>query len=149
MWLYKDKVIKSIEDFGDVIPYGFIYRTTHIPSGVAYIGKKSIYHNIKKKLSKKELLALPITRGRKVSSVITQKESDWLTYYGSAEPIIKSIKKGEQDLFRREILQLVMSKKLLTYFECKYQFEYGVLEHPDLYYNFNILGKFFTKDFEM
>ena len=41
----------------------------------------------------------------------------------------------------------VNNKKLLTYYECKFLFKYGVLEHPLEYFNDNILGKFFTKDF--
>ena len=40
------------------------------------------------------------------------------------------------------------NKKLLTYFECKYQFIYGVLENEE-WINNNILGKFFTKDFDI
>jgi hypothetical protein len=75
------------------------------------------------------------------------KESDWKTYYGSAKPIMELIKGGKQEEFTREILQLVPNKKLLTYYECKYLFKYGVLEHPLEYFNDNILGKFFTKDF--
>ena len=31
-------------------------------------------------------------------------------------------------------------KKLLTYYECKYLFQYGVLEQNDRYINDNILG---------
>jgi hypothetical protein len=57
------------------------------------------------------------------------------------------IKGGKQEEFTREILQLVPNKKLLTYYECKYLFEYSVLENPEGYFNDNILGKFFTKDF--
>ncbi len=54
MWLYENKVIEKIEDFPENT-FGFVYMTTHIPSGISYIGKKSLYHNIKKKLTKKEL----------------------------------------------------------------------------------------------
>ena len=50
--------------------------------------------------------------------------------------------------FKREILKIVPSKKLLTYFETKYQMIYQVLEKPDEFFNDNILGKFYTKDFE-
>jgi len=35
---------------------------------------------------------------------------------------------------------------MLTYFECKYQFMYDVLENEN-YLNSNILGKFYKKDF--
>ena len=147
MWLYNEQVINSIEDMPQGT-FGFIYITTHNSSGISYIGKKSLYHNVKRKLTKKELADMPVTRGRKVTTEVVQKESDWKTYYGSAKPIVELIKGGKQEDFTREIIQFVSSKKLLTYYECKYLFKYGVLEHPLEYFNDNILGKFYTKDFE-
>jgi hypothetical protein len=145
MWLYNDKEISNLEDF-PVDTYGFIYQGTHIPSGFSYIGKKSLHHNIKKKLTKKQL-AEQTGRGRKPTTEVIQKESDWKTYYGSAKPILDLIKEGKQEEFTREILQLVPNKKLLTYYECKYLFVKGVLEEPEKWYNDNILGKFYRKDF--
>ena len=146
MWLYNNKEISLIEDM-PIGTYGFIYMTTHISTGVSYIGKKSLFHNVKRKLTKKELAEMPITRGRKVTTEVVQKESDWKTYHGSAKPILELLKTGKQDEFKREILHFVNSKKLLTYYECKYLFKYGVLENPLEYFNDNILGKFYTKDF--
>ena len=145
MWLYNDKEISNLEDF-PVDTYGFIYQVTHVPSGFSYIGKKSLHHNIKKKLTKKQL-AEQTGRGRKPTTEVIQKESDWKTYYGSAKPILDLIKEGKQEEFTREILQLVTNKKLLTYYECKYLFMLGVIEKQDGYFNDNILGKFFRKDF--
>jgi serine/threonine protein kinase len=145
MWLHNEKVIKKIEDMPQNT-FGFIYIVTHKPTGKSYIGKKSLFHNIKKKLTKKEL-AEQTGPGRKSATKVVVKESDWKTYYGSAKPIMELIKGGKQEEFTREILQLVPNKKLLTYYECKYLFKYGVLEHPLEYFNDNILGKFFTKDF--
>jgi hypothetical protein len=145
MWLYKEKVINSIEDMPQDT-FGFIYIVTHKPTGKSYIGKKSLFHNIKKKLTKKEL-AEQTGPGRKSATRVVVKESDWKTYYGSAKPIMELIKGGKQEEFTREILQLVPNKKLLTYYECKYLFQLGVLEHPEGYFNDNILGKFYTKDF--
>lgn len=145
MWLYNKQVISSIEDMPQDT-FGFIYIVTHKPSGKSYIGKKSLFHNIKKKLTKKEL-AEQTGPGRKSATKVVVKESDWKTYYGSAKPILELIKDGKQQEFTREILQLVPNKKLLTYYECKYLFKYGVLEHPLEYFNDNILGKFYTKDF--
>jgi serine/threonine protein kinase len=145
MWLYNKKVINSIEDMPQDT-FGFIYIVTHKPTGKSYIGKKSLFHNIKKKLTKKEL-AEQTGPGRKSATKVVVKESDWKTYYGSAKPIMELIKGGKQEEFIREILQLVPNKKLLTYYECKYLFQLGVLEHPEGYFNDNILGKFFTKDF--
>jgi len=146
MWLYNKQVISSIEDMPHET-FGFIYITTHNSSGISYIGKKSLYHNVRRKLTKKEL-AEHTGRGRKPSTEVVQKESDWKTYYGSAKPILEMLKEGKHDEFTREIIQLVNNKKLLTYYECKYLFKYGVLEHPLEYFNDSILGKFYTSDFK-
>jgi len=145
MWLYQNKEILSLEDLPQDT-YGFIYIVTHLPSGKSYIGKKSLFHNVKKKLTKKQL-AEQTGRGRKPTTEVIQKESDWKTYYGSAKPILDLIKEGKQEEFTREILQLVPNKKLLTYYECKFLFMLGVIEQQDGYFNDNILGKFFRKDF--
>jgi hypothetical protein len=146
MWLYNDKEVSSLEDF-PADTYGFIYQVTHVPSGFSYIGKKVLHHNVKKKLTKKQL-AEQSGRGRKSTTEVIQKESDWKTYYGSAKPILELLKQGRQDEFERVILKLVPSKKLLTYYECKYLFTMGVLEEPEKWYNDSILGKFFTSDFK-
>lgn len=145
-WLYKDKRIEDISDFPEGT-FGFIYISVHEPSGKAYLGKKSLYHNVKKKLTKKELAEQPVTRGRKSLTTVVQKESDWKTYYGSAKPIVELIKQGKQKDFMRKILCLAPNKKMLTYLECKYLFKYEVLEKPDEWINDNILGKFYSKDF--
>jgi hypothetical protein len=145
-WLYENREIQEITDFPENT-FGFIYITTHIPTGNSYLGKKSLYHNVKKKLGKKELAEQPITRGRTATTKQVIKESDWKTYFGSAKPILELIKQGKQDEFERKILHFVTNKKLLTYYECKYQFQLGVLEKPNEWINDNILGKFFRKDF--
>ena len=145
MWLYQNKEIHSLEDLPQDT-YGFIYISIHQPTGKSYIGRKSLFHNVKKKLTKKQLVE-QTGRGRKPTTEIVQKESDWKTYYGSAKPILDLIKEGKQEEFTREILQLVSNKKLLTYYECKYLFMLGVIEKQDGYFNDNILGKFFRKDF--
>ena len=145
MWLYENKVIEKIEDFPEKT-YGFVYMTTHIPTGISYIGKKALIHNVKKKLTKAELIE-QTGPGRKATTKVIQKESDWKTYYGSAKPILEMLKEEKHKEFTREILHLAKNKKLLTYYECKYLFEYSVLEHPLEYFNDNIQGRFFSKDF--
>ena len=145
-WLYQNKEVISIDDLPQDA-FGFIYITTHIPSGISYIGKKVLYHNVKRKLTRKEL-AEHQGAGRKPTHQTIQKESDWKTYYGSAKPILEMLKEGKQQEFKREILELVYSKKLLTYYECKYLFKHGVLENPSEYFNDNVLGKFYRKDFD-
>lgn len=144
-WLYENKIIESINDMPENT-FGFIYKITHLSSGTSYLGKKSLYHNVKRKLTKKEL-ALITGPGRKPTTEIIKKESDWKTYFGSEETIKKLIKEGKQDEFSREILLFVKNKKLLTYFESKYLFTYEVLEHPDKWFNNNIQGHFYSKDF--
>ena len=145
-WLYENKEINIIEDFPEGT-FGFIYITTHKLTNTSYLGKKSLYHTLNKKLGKKELAEQPITRGRAKTTKQIVKESDWKTYYGSAKPILELIKQGKQSDFDRKILHIVDNKKLLTYYECKYLFTHGVLENPDNWINDNIQGRFFRKDF--
>jgi hypothetical protein len=145
MWAYNNKHMETLSSFPEDT-FGFIYIVTHQPTGKSYIGKKSLFHNVKKKLTKKQLVE-QTGRGRKPTTEVIQKESDWKTYYGSAKPILDLIKEDKKEEFTREILQLVTNKKLLTYYECKYLFMLGVIEKQDGYFNDNILGKFFRKDF--
>jgi len=139
-WLYKNKEINEISDLPNNA-FGFVYQTTHLPTGKKYIGKKSLMYNLKKKLGKKEK-ALWEGKGRPPIYKRVLKESDWKNYYGS-HSFIKDA--NEEDL-TREILKIAYHKKELTYLECKYQFTLGVLESRS-YLNDNILGKFFDKDF--
>jgi len=134
MWNYKGELIGSTEQMPDGT-HGFIYEVIHTPTGRKYIGKKVLEFN----------RTLPPLKGQKRKRKIV-KESDWLTYYGSHQEIKQLIKEGKQDEFNREILEFVPTKKLLTYFECKYLFIKEVLEHQE-YINDNILAKFYRKDF--
>jgi hypothetical protein len=120
---------------------GYIYVTSHMPTGRQYIGKKNFFHTTNKKLGKKELLEIPITRGKRPTKKQVVKESDWKTYYGSSTEI-KSLLKEEM---LRHILKLCKTSKQLTYWETKYLYQYNVLE-DDRYINDNILGKFYRKD---
>ena len=127
--------------------YGYVYQTTHLPTGKKYVGKKALIYNIKRKLGKKEL-ALHEGKGRPPKFKIVQKESDWKTYYGSHPLIKEEIKNGNQADFERIILQLAYSKKELTYLENKALFSLGVLEREE-YLNDNIEGRYFKKDFDL
>jgi hypothetical protein len=144
-WIYKGNTIEDISQFPENT-YGFVYIVTHTPTNKSYIGKKVLYHNKKTKLGKKEI-ATQTGPGRKSTTKIVTKESDWKTYYGSEIGIKKLLAEGKYNEFERVILKLVDNKKLLTYFEVKHQFIYEVLEHPNDWFNNNILGKFFSKDF--
>ena len=124
-WIYKTSPMEDITQFPNKT-FGFVYMTTHKPTGKSYIGKKVLFHNQKKKLGKKELAALAGIVGRR--------------------PSYKLLVEGKKDEFERTILKCVETKKQLTYFEIKYQMLYQVLEKPDEFFNDNILGKFFTRD---
>lgn len=146
MWTYQNTPINNIDDF-PTGTFGFIYITTHVPTGKRYLGKKYLYHTTTKKLGKKELAEQPKTRGRAKTTKQVIKESNWKTYYGSEQFIENAIKNNQHNEFTREIIYLVPNKKLLTYYETKYQFIYEVLE-SDNWMNTNINGKYFSKDFE-
>jgi hypothetical protein len=146
-WLYNGKEITDISQFPSNT-FGFIYEVI-TPEGKKYVGKKVLYHNQKKKLTKVEL-SEQTGRGRRKTFKIIQKESDWKKYYGSNSHLKNQINKGEVTLesLKKQIIQTASNKKHLTYLETKYLFQLEVLENPDLYYNDNILGKFFTSDFD-
>lgn len=146
-WVYNSKPITNINDFPKDT-FGFIYIVKNNDTNKSYIGKKVLYHNKKVKLGKKEVAELTGV-GRKPTTKIVTKESDWETYYGSNKEVMQLIKEGKQDLFTRTIIKLAPTKKLLTYYETQALFTYKVLEHPESFYNDNILGKFFTKDFTL
>ena len=137
MWLYGKDEIHSLEDIfehkEDV--YGFIYEVEHIPTKKKYIGKKVLMFN----------RTLPPLKGQKRKRKVV-KESDWKTYVGSQLEVKQLLKEGTLDDFKRTILMLVPTKKLLTYYEIKALFIRNALE-DDNYLNNNILGKFYKKDF--
>ena len=134
--------------------FGFIYETKHIPSGIKYIGKKVLFFERNKRLGKRALEALRLERkekgigGRTPAKQKIITESDWKDYHGSHKDILKLVKEGTPQDFSRTILQFVSSKKLLTYYECKYLFINEALETQGIYINDNVLGKFYRKDFK-
>lgn len=133
-WLYGLQEITDISQIPDG-SFGFVYRITHIPTGKEYIGRKQILSN----------RTLPPLKGTKRKRKV-QKESDWKTYYGSHPEIKKLIKENGAEEFKREIIEFAQTRKNLTYLETRYLFYYRVLEFPNLFYNDNILGKFYRKD---
>jgi hypothetical protein len=144
-WMYQNEEILDVSQFPDNT-YGFIYIVKHEPTGKSYIGKKILNFTRKVKLGKKELKQYEGVVGRRPAYKLAVKESDWKTYYGSQKEIKILLSENKHDEFSRTILKCVPNKKLLTYFETKYQFIYQVLEKPDEFFNDNILGKFYTKD---
>ena len=147
-WTYKNQLMESISDFPDTT-YGFVYMITHIPTGKSYIGKKILQNTTKVKLGKKELAQYSGVVGRRPAYKLAVKESNWKTYWGSNKYMKELYEIEPKENFERTILVCSPTKKLLTYYEIKYQMIYQVLEKPEEFYNDNILGKFFTRDFDM
>lgn len=141
-WLYNNKIVESITDLPEET-YGFIYRIIS-PTGKFYIGKKSLIHNIKKPLTKKEI-AEQSGPGRKATKKVVQKESDWKTYYGSAKDLKEDLDKIGKENFTREIIKICYTKKELTYWEIAIQCKEDVLFRDT--YNDNINGCYYRKDF--
>lgn len=144
-WEYKGRLITEISDM-PAGAFGFIYKITHLPTNRKYVGKKVLYNNRKKPLTKAEI-AEQTGPGRKPTHKVVTTESDWKKYWGSNTEFKKLLQIYPADQFSKEIVEFASNKKLLTYYECKYLFSMGVLEDPQMYANDNILGKFYTKDF--
>lgn len=143
------------EDDGSLIPlddsfdiddcFGFVYQITNTITNKFYIGKKSFFHNKKKKLTKKEL-AEQTGPGRRSTTKVEQVDSGWRDYYGSSKELLADIKLLGKDKFKRVILDFCETKKQLTYSEIYHQMIYRVLFVDS--YNDNILGKFYRRDFD-
>lgn len=125
MWEYKGEIL---EDTGEYV--GFVYIIENLTNGKAYVGKK-LFHFTKTKQVK----------GKKKKYKV---ESDWRDYYGSSDLLNEHVNLHGKDKFRRTILRLCISKGEMTYFEAKYQFEYGVLE-SDKWYNSHIMARVHRK----
>ena len=147
-WIYKNEEVTGVSDFPDET-YGFVYRIVHTPTGKAYIGKKILQNTTKVKLTKKELAEYEGVVGRRPSYRLAVKESNWKSYWGSNKYLKELYETEPKSNFERQILVCAPTKKLLTYYEVKYQMIYQVLEKPDEFFNDNILGKFFTRDFDV
>jgi hypothetical protein len=145
-FIYENGTVKeydSINKFPENC-IGFVYKITNIKTGKFYIGKKSLYSNVRKKLTKKELSELS-GPGRKPTKKLVTSESNWLVYWGSNKGILQEIKEEGTDHFRKEILKFCYNKKQLTYWELHYQCVENVLL-TDKSYNDTILGKFYKVD---
>jgi hypothetical protein len=145
-FIYENGIMKEYDSI-DKLPencVGFVYKITNIKTGKFYIGKKSLYSNIRKKLTKKELAELS-GPGRKPTKKLVTSESNWLVYWGSNKGILQEIKEEGTNYFRKEILKFCFNKKQLTYWEVHYQCINEVLL-TDKSYNDNVLAKFFRKD---
>jgi len=144
-WKYKGKEVTCLEDMADYEKIvGFVYiikrvKSSHGPEKI-YIGKKSLQHSRKVRITKKEKLEFPT---RKVFKKVV-KESDWIKYWGSCNPLKDDMKVIPLKYFTREIIEFCYSKKYLSYCEIEHQFKYDVLRKDT--YNGNILSRYFKKD---
>jgi hypothetical protein len=116
-WIYDSK--DFTEDLiGD--NYGFVYQITNLTNNRKYIGKKFFYSSKTKQV-----------KGKKKKYKV---QSDWQTYYGSSDSLMKDVLTLGHENFSREILHLCRSKGECGYLEAKEQFVRGVMESED-YYN--------------
>ena len=132
-WIYKGSVFDS-DDIGD--HYGFVYRITNTTSSKSYIGRKYFVQKRKPKGGK-----------RRVTS-----ESNWKQYYGSSDELKQDIRRDGKNTFKREILSLHKTLGKVNYEETKQLFLHNVLaekldDGSPAYYNNNILGRYYRKDY--
>lgn len=160
-WKYEGREIKTIADIPKSA-IGFIYEIED-QNGKKYIGRKliktirrpevvkSTYDRLRKKgepvtrtkNKKKSKKGKPVWRYKKV----VETESNWKTYTGSNDELNEKIKQGEK--ITRRILKFCRNRKQMTYYEMKFQMCLGVIEeNKEHFYNANISGKFFEKDFD-
>ena len=141
-WKYKGKEVTSVRQLPENVK-GFIYVLT-FSDGKQYIGRKSFFSTRKKKFGKKQLATITDKRLKTYETVVA--ESDWTNYNSSNKTIKEGLKEGTVEIESREIIKLCFTDKQMTYYETQALFCYGVLEHPENYYNDNILGKFYKRD---
>lgn len=106
-----------------IVPYGFIYKITCLPTGKKYIGRKQCKSIIKSK---------PLKGKKNKRHKIV--ETEWRSYTSSSRELNEDIVKYGKDSFNFEIIELCESKFALAYKEAKIQFEEEVLLRDD-YYN--------------
>jgi hypothetical protein len=132
-WIYKGSIFDS-DDIGD--HYGFVYCITNTTNGKQYIGRKYFVQKRKPRGGK-----------RRVTS-----ESNWKRYFGSSEELKQDIKRMGEENFRREIISLHTTLGRVNYEETKQLFLHNVLAEKlenglPAYYNSNILGRYYRKDY--
>ena len=132
-WYYKGTAFTS-DDIGD--EFGFVYRITNLITGRQYIGRKYFIQRRK-----------PRGGVRRVSS-----ESNWKKYYGSSPELTADIKEFGRNSFSREILSLHSTKGRVNFEETRQLFINNVLTEAasdgnPAFYNSNILGRYYRKDY--
>ena len=132
-WMFNGHPFLS-EDINDA--FGFVYRITNVRTGKQYIGRKYFWQFRK-----------PRNKNRRVKS-----ESDWKRYYGSSDELNQERVLLGNDQFRREILSVQPTKGKVNFEETRQLFLNSVLtecltDGTPAYYNSNILGRYYRKDY--
>lgn len=131
MWIYEDCEFVEVPEN----TIGFVYKITNTQTGRQYIGKKLFTAAGRKQVKGK----------RKRIRV----ESNWRDYYGSNKELAHDVASIGSEHFHREILRLCSTKGQCSYFEAKLQFEHGVLENPEKFYNDWIMCKIHRKHLKL
>ena len=134
-WTYQGSTFSS-DDINSF--FGFVYRITNLQTGKQYIGRKYFVQKRKPRSGKSK---------RRVTS-----ESDWKKYYGSSPELKADVKQLGRENFKREILSLHESLGKVNYEETKQLFLNNVLQETledgsPKFYNSNILGRYYRKDY--
>ena len=116
--------------------HGFVYLITNTCNGRKYIGRKYFWSFRKKKGQTRK----------------QRKESDWKNYYGSCPELKEDVKELGKENFTREILSLHTTVGKCNFEETRQLFVNNVLSEAltdgtPLYYNGNILGRYYRKDY--
>jgi len=132
-WIYNGVPFTSsnIQDY-----FGFVYLIQNNLNGKKYIGRKYLWQ-----------FRTPKGKKRKVKS-----ESDWKNYYGSCPELKEDIDKLGRENFSRTILSLHKTKGKTNFGETSQLFKNDVLtesldDGEPAFYNSNILGRFYRKDY--
>ena len=127
------------EDFTPEDLAGFIYCVENTLTHRKYIGKKSLWSKLRKKV-----------KGRKRRKLCV-KESDWRFYKSSSLELKEDILRLGLSSFKFSVLSFHRTRAQMNYAETKELFQRDVLHSvlPDgsfEYYNGNILGKYYRNN---
>ena len=132
-WIYEGEPFTT-DDIGD--QFGFVYRITNLQTGKQYIGRKYFWQKRKPRGGKR----------------LVTTESDWKRYYGSSDELKADRKLLGNQLFKREIISTHPTGGKVNFEETRQLFLNNVLtesltDGTPAYYNSNILGRYYRKDY--
>ena len=132
-WIYNGKPFTSADIREH---FGFVYLITNLTNQRKYIGRKYFWS-----------FRTPKGKKRKVKT-----ESDWKNYYGSCPELKEDINRIGKNNFTRSIISLHKTKGKTNFGETSQLFKNDVLTESldtgePAFYNSNILGRFYRKDY--